>query len=760
MDPTRRLAPRGLILASHAVPSALRCEGPDPARSVPTRMSADEYPESEHPTIGPTDPDTTPLRPDATPSSLHDMPTIADSSDALLDRDRRSEPDSEAPTIVPGAASGAGSFEGSVPGYTIRKVLGQGGMGAVYLAEQAKPRRTVALKVIRPDRVGPATLKRFEYEAQLLASLRHPGIAGVYEVGSFEQDGYETPYFAMEYIEGAAPLTAYARENGLGVRDRLGLFLKVCAAVQHGHHRGVIHRDLKPANILVDENGEPRIIDFGVARGSEAHRAAVTMETDAGQIVGTLQYMSPEQCNAEGVDVRSDVYALGAVLYELLADRLPYDIRNMNLSNAITTVTQAQVTPLSTVVPTLSGDLTVIVGKALEKERRDRYQSVLEFAGDVRRYLADQPILARPIGPIGLLSKWIKRNRELSVAIAAAAAVLLATSGVLLGQIVSAKQLAERNLAASEESVELVRKMLEFRGPDGESRIRSGMVDVESLLDDAAASIDENPPELPETEAAFRELLGTGYVSLRSLEKAKNQLERVLAVREGSDASPEVAEAMHELARAHYWAGEYDLALPLYTRALGMRREIFPGDHPDTAFSLTHLAATKLRLGDTAAAESLYDEALAMRRRLHGDEHPDIAASLNNVGNMRLATGDLQDAERHLRESLRMIRRFASRDSLEVSHASNNLARVLLRRGKHDEAAALYRDALAIRSARLKPTDGRVWASRSGLALALLAGLDEDTPAPDSSAAHARIEEGTPAEQALALADVARRLMP
>ncbi len=727
-------------------------------------MNPNDLPDSEDPTIGPCE------DPNEESSSLHEMPTLADVSGAGAF-------DSESPTMVPLGESGIGSpgFERSVTGFSIRRVLGQGGMGAVYLAEQEKPRRTVALKVIRPDRVSSATLKRFEYEAQLLASLRHPGIAAVYEVGSFEFEGYETPYFAMEYIAGAKTLTTYAADESLSVHDRLVLFEKVCSAVQHGHQRGVIHRDLKPANILVDEQGEPRIIDFGVAQGDESHRAAVTMETDTGQIVGTLQYMAPEQCSGEGVDVRSDVYALGAVLYQVLAGKLPYDVRDMSLARAITTVTSSAVTPLSAVTPALGGDLTVITGKALEKDRGARYQSVSEFVGDIRRYLADQPILARPIGPIGLLRKWIKRNRELSVAIGAAAVLLLATSTVLVGRIVAAERkatanlrLAEKNLAASEESVALVRKMLEFRSPDGESRVRGGMVDVESLLDDAAASIVANPPELPETEAAFRELLGTGYVSLRSLEKAKTQLARVLEVRSSEEPSDDLAETMHELARAHFWAGEYDRALPLYTEALAMRRALHPGDHPGIAFGLTHLAATKLRLGNTASAGRLYDEALAMRRRLHGDEHPDVAASLNNIGNFRADIGDLAEAERSLRESLAMISRLKPGESLEVSHASNNLARVLVRRGAHEEAVSLFRRALSIREARLKHNDARVWASRTGLALALLAQMgDSETDGSDAGVDITDLDlhdleirvEGTPAQRAGALVEIGTALM-
>jgi len=711
---------------------------------------------SEDPTIAPDSHD-----PSGGPSSAHNLPTVDSNSSSDL---------SEAETLfesIQGIAAprAADEFTSSVPGFTIIRVLGQGGMGAVYLAEQDKPRRTVALKVIRSDRVSAATLKRFDYEAELLASLRHPGIAAVYEVGNFEFDGATVPYFAMEYIAGARSLTAYANEHEVGIRDRLSLFMKVCEAVHHGHQRGVIHRDLKPANILVDEQGETRIIDFGVARGSDEHRASQTMQTDAGQIVGTLQYMSPEQCNGSGVDVRSDVYALGAVLYQLLAGRLPYDIREMNLAEAITTVTKTPVEPISTFVPATNGDLSVIVGKSLEKNQTDRYQSVSQLAEDIRRFLSDEPILAKPTSPFGLLRKWMKRNRELSVALSTAAALLIITTTVLAARIIAAERkavqnlrLAETNLIAAEEGIELVGQMLKFESPNGESRIRSGMVDIEVLLDDAVASIEASPPELPGTEAAFRELMGVGYIALRSTEKAKSQLQRVLEVRRETGPSPELAEAMHELARAHYWAGEYDQALPLYSEALELRRSIYKGDHAETAYSLTHLAATRLRLGDKESAKELYEEALAMRRRIYGAEHTQIAASLNNVGNMRLALGDLEQAERSLRESLQMISRLKAGNSIEVSNASNNLARVLLRRGNHAEAIGLYRKALDIRETRLKPTDGRVWASRLGLAASLQAEMDGSGSIDGLEKLEVAIE-GTPSQRGGALLEIAARLL-
>jgi tetratricopeptide (TPR) repeat protein len=701
------------------------------------------------PTLGPDEPV-------ADVSSFHDMPTSAGPPGASLP-----------PMGVFGGVFAAVTEGTSVPGYTIKQPLGEGGMGAVYLAEQERPRRTVALKMIRPDRVNAATLKRFDYEAQLLASLRHPGIAAVYEVGRFDLGGMSVPYFAMEYIPGARTLTAYASTAGLNTGARLELFLKVCDAVQHGHQRGVIHRDLKPANILVDNTGAPRIIDFGVARGSDADRAQMTMQTDAGQIVGTLQYMAPEQCSTDGAaDMRSDVYALGAVLFELLTGRVPYDVRTLGLADAIKVITEIPPPPLSTMSAGLRGDLTVIVAKALEKSKSDRYQSVSEFAGDVRRYLNDQPILARPVGPIGLLRKWVKRNRELAVALGAAALLLLATSSVLIGRIIAAErratqnlELAEQNLEASRESVELVREMLNFRAPDGESRVREGMVDVEVLLDDAAASITQNPPALAGTEAAFRELLGVGYISLRSIDKAKAQLARVLDVRRATSPNPsaELAEALHSLARAHYWAGEFEKAHELYAEALAMRRALKPGDDPETAMSLTHLAATEQRLGRLEDAERLFTEALQMRQRLYGNEHADIAASLNNLGNLLLAAGDIDGAEFRLRQSLEMISRLVNPTSLEISNAANNLARVVLRQGRAEEAADLFRNAVTIREARLKPGDERVQSSRLGLADALLSELLNKGLGPDLENSRERLRENGP-PRAEALGVLAERL--
>ena len=280
--------------------------------------------------------------------------------------------------------------------YRIIRLLGAGGMGTVYEAEQDHPRRKVALKVLKYGLPSPDVLWRFEQEAEVLGRLQHPGIARIYEAGQAETGrGVAQPYFAMELVHGV-PLLEYAQAHHLNTRQRLELMVKVSEAVQHAHQLGVIHRDLKPANILVEESGQPKILDFGVARVAD-REAQATRQTEVGQIVGTLAYMSPEQVSGDplAVDTRSDVYALGVILYELLAGRLPYPI-SRQLPEAVQTIREEEPTSLSSVNRTFRGDIETIVGKALEKEKTRRYASAEELAADIQHYLKDEPITARP----------------------------------------------------------------------------------------------------------------------------------------------------------------------------------------------------------------------------------------------------------------------------------------------------------------------------------------------------------------------------
>ncbi|MEM7228850.1 MAG: serine/threonine-protein kinase [Planctomycetota bacterium] len=318
--------------------------------------------------------------------------------------------------------------------FTVKKMLATGGMGTVYIAVQDKPQRTVALKVMKAGLTGKSALRRFEDEVRVLGRLRHPYIAQIYEAGMHESPFGTVPYFAMEYVPGAKTITQYSLTHDLPIRERLALFVKVCDAVHHGHQKGVIHRDLKPGNILVDSKGIPKVIDFGVARTTDADLVSATLQTDVGQIIGTLQYMSPEQCDADphDLDTRSDVYALGVMLYQLLCDELPYDVSTAPVLEAMRTVKEAQPENPSSFNKFLRGDLETITLKALEKDRDRRYESSAALAKDIERYLHDEPIEARPPSFTYQLRKFAKRHKG---KVTAAALLMLA---VIVGGVTSA----------------------------------------------------------------------------------------------------------------------------------------------------------------------------------------------------------------------------------------------------------------------------------------------------------------------------------
>ncbi len=312
--------------------------------------------------------------------------------------------------------------------YAIERVIGSGGMGVVYVAQQERPRRTVALKIIRGSFATPGMVRRFEHEAEMLGRLQHPGIAQIFLAGSAESPDGPRPFIAMELVAGP-PLTGYAEQHRLGTRDRLDLMAKVCDAVHHAHQRGVIHRDLKPANILVADSGgvaQPKILDFGVARASDADFHVTTLQTSVGQLIGTLPYMSPEQVIADPreVDTRSDVYALGVILYQLLTGRLPHDLSSRSIPEAARIIRDDPPARLSSISRVFRGDIEKIVGKAIEKDKTRRYQSAADLRDDILRHLAGRPILARDDSALYLLRQQLRRYRG----VAAAAAVLSSAS--------------------------------------------------------------------------------------------------------------------------------------------------------------------------------------------------------------------------------------------------------------------------------------------------------------------------------------------
>ncbi|MFH1747894.1 MAG: serine/threonine-protein kinase [Planctomycetota bacterium] len=320
--------------------------------------------------------------------------------------------------------------------YEIIRMIGEGGMGTVYEAQQEQPWRRVALKVIRPGLAAGHLLRRFQQEADVLGQLQHPGIAQIHEAGVAEVTtaagvGIRQPFFAMELIRGG-PLSEHARSRGLGTRARLELVARICDAVQHAHQKGVIHRDLKPGNILVDESGQPKILDFGVARVTDADMQTITMQTGVGQLIGTIPYMSPEQVSAESreLDTRSDVYALGVILYELLSGSLPHDVHDLSIPQAVRKVREEEPRRLGSVDRTLRGEIEIIVARALEKDKARRYQSASDLAADIRRHLRGEAIEAKRDSAFYVLRKTVARYRGLAAA-SALLFVLLAAFGIV-----------------------------------------------------------------------------------------------------------------------------------------------------------------------------------------------------------------------------------------------------------------------------------------------------------------------------------------
>ncbi len=351
-----------------------------------------------------------------------------------------------------------------IGGYRILRRIGIGGMAVVFEAEQSTPRRIVAIKLIRPELATPALARRLEHEAAVLARLRHPGIAHIYETGFVRIAGGPCPYFVMERVDGV-PIDTYVRDQRLSVRGRLELVARVCDAVQHAHQHGVIHRDLKPANILVVEpdNGhdekarrlvaQPKVLDFGIARTLDDTVPAGTIQTCAGQIMGTLPYMSPEQLAGEPdqIDTRCDVYALGVILFELLAGRRPLVIPTA-LPQATRVILEAEPPRLGAIDRSLRGDIETIVGKALEKDPQQRYPSAAELGADLRRYLRDEPILARPASAFYQLRKFARRRRGLVAGVLIAAAALLIGSAAAVRSALIADQQRRAAVRASRQA--------------------------------------------------------------------------------------------------------------------------------------------------------------------------------------------------------------------------------------------------------------------------------------------------------------------
>ncbi|HEX2838550.1 MAG TPA: protein kinase [Phycisphaerales bacterium] len=649
--------------------------------------------------------------------------------------------------------------------FTLLEPLGQGGMGVVYMAEQDRPRRTVALKLIRSPFLSPQLLRRFEQEAQVLGLLRHPGIAQIYEAGSAPgPDGRVQPYYAMELVRGK-PLIAFANERGLGVRDRLQLFSLICDAVQHAHQKGVIHRDLKPANILVEDaeattgrsfagttsttsGPQPKILDFGVARITGSDIAVTTAGTDVGQLVGTIPYMSPEQVRGDvhGIDTRSDVYALGVVLFELLTGRLPYDVKGKTIAAAAMTITNEEPTSPGRIIASLRGDIETIVLKALEKAPERRYQSAAELASDVRRHLADLPIIARPATTAYQFRKFARRNKALVGGIIAA--FVLLTAGVVgtsigLVRARSAQRLAEQResearIAArtAENSEQFLISMLSAANP---AVSRNREMTVRELLDEAALKVDAQLAEEPAVAFRTRLALARTYLSIGAFDQAQAQIDAgdALAVRLYGDVSVEHSLVLSVLCEYYQSRSMITEALPVAQRSLDIRAALLPPD--DILVARAEYALGRLQVSAGKYSEGLprIRTALGIMEKHGGVDAITYASELASTLRRTRKAEDAKEADALLESTLQRARALGPKGGAVTSAVLLNVASLHERRGDPKKSKEMVLEAIQLREAFYPPNHPNILYARLALVRSLRA---NDEPAEARAQSDALLE--------------------
>lgn len=579
--------------------------------------------------------------------------------------------------------------------YRVIRLLGEGGMGTVYEAEQDHPRRLVAIKVLKTGTLGPDLRWRFEHETQALGRLRHPGIAQIYEAGTADTASGSQPYFAMELIHGE-PLLQYAEAHRLNARQRLEIMVNICEAVQHAHQCGIIHRDLKPSNILVEESGHPKILDLGVARITDSD-AQATQQTDLGQLVGTLAYMSPEQVLADplALDTRSDVYALGVILFELLAGRLPYKI-SKQLPEAVQTIREEDPTRLSSISRSYRGDIETIVGKALEKDKTRRYASAADLAADIHRYLHDEPITARPPNTTYQLQKFARRNKALVSGVAAVFLVLVAGIVASTWEAMRARQAEAKANAVNDF---LQKDLLAQANPREQARPGTKPdpdLKVRTALDRAAAHIEARFDKQPEVEASIRQTMGNVYRDLGLYPDAEKQLRRTLELRRrlfGEDAT-QTLDAKNDLAELYWYDGKNVEAETLLKEVVRVRRRRLGYEHPDTLNAVNDLASVYSSLQQLPQAEALFVDLVKVRERLLGSEDPRTLQSTGNLAALYLSEGKYAQAEPLMVKDLEHRRHALGEDHPETLIGTNNLAMLYQREGKYDLAEPLQISAL------------------------------------------------------------------
>jgi eukaryotic-like serine/threonine-protein kinase len=600
--------------------------------------------------------------------------------------------------------------------YRLLQRIGEGGMGEVWVAEQVQPvHRQVALKIIKAGMDTAQAVARFEAERQALALMNHPAIATVYDGGSTPEG---RPYFALEYVQGE-PITTYCDRHRLRTSERLELFIRVCEGVQHAHQKGIIHRDLKPSNVLVTlENDQltPKIIDFGVAKAITQHLTERTLFTEVGALIGTPEYMSPEQADLTGLDIdtRTDVYALGVLLYELLTGTLPFtsrDLRAKGLEEIRRTIREAEPprpstritqhgaasseaatnrrTEPSRLASQLRGDLDWITMKALEKDRTRRYDTVAGLANDVRRHLKSEAVLAGPPSALYRTKKFVRRHRW-GVTAAGSVAFLLVIVSALL--VVQAQRIADERDRANHEArranqeAGAARQVADFvvglfRVSDP-SEARGNAITAREVLDKGARDLEQGRlGQQPEIVARLEATIGEVYTSLGLYSEALPLLTRALSTQRQvlGDDHQDTMRTVNLLANLYWYRGELRAAEPLYSDLVNRRRRVLGAAHRDTLRAEYDLAALYLLEGRPEAAEYLIRGTIDRQREALGAEDPETLDSVSNLAGTYFQLGQYARSEALYAKVVEANLRLRGRDHPETLKTLHNLATAYVR---------------------------------------------------------------------------------
>lgn len=697
------------------------------------------------------------LGPGGTPDQLAEVCSLLDAhrtSGDFLDASALSDAG-----LDPGALLSAG-HDAVPPGtrlgsFIIEAPLGAGGMGLVFRARQESPPRPVALKVMRTPFVTRAMSRRFTREAAALARLQHNGIAQVYSAGVETIAGRPMPYLAMELAEGLT-LDAYLRASKPSVRARVELIARVVDAVAHAHQRGVVHRDLKPANIIVAPDATPKVLDFGIARlldrsdsadGGEPvpAEATNTAPTARGEILGTLSYMAPEhfEGDPERIDLRADVYALGVLLYETLSGRAPISMENLSLPAAARAVATHEPPPLGSTHPSLRGDLETIAHKALEKDPASRYQSASDLLEDLRRYLRDEPILARRATTLYRVRKFVRRNQAVTMV---GTLAILALAGGLATTLWQARR-AEAQAKATNQTNVFLKEILLSVSP---ANARGQVVTMRTALDDASERLDAGAITDRRVLSSLHGVLSQAYYELGVLDRAETHMRRAVDVRReiGGERSQDYLDGIGDLCTILHAAGRDAEVLAMAPTALDTARRILPPDSQTTTRLITALAHASSE-SDPALAGRLYAESVERNRRTLGPDDDFTLMALNNLAIWNFEKGDYVQGETMHRELLDIRLRKFGENHPDTVVSFRNVGSALRGQGRDAEAIPYLTKAIEVGDVVRGATHPGQLSARFelGIALAMTDHTDRALSLLREALPRTRMPNGTPTEQ-------------